>query len=493
MPSASAIDPSTPLLTSAHMRAAEASLFTRTDSYAAMNRAASAVAEYILNQFSVQKTAVCCGPGNNGGDGWLVAHYLRQAGWPVVVYAAKAPTEHMGDAGKAAASYGGNWQPLHEFYANTAELVVDAMFGIGLNAPMQGVYVEVVAAIQASHAAVVAVDIPSGVNADTGAVMGCAVKADVTVTFAAKKVGHLLLPGLAHVGRLVVADIGIKQSDIDSMSASLWENATPILPQPRPDDHKYSRGQVLVYGGAEMTGAARLAALASARAGAGMVRVAAPDAAYDTYAQSLMSVMVERVHHADDWEALLAAHTPNACVVGPGAGITKQTNIALARLLATNVPAVLDADSLSLLAQDARLRDALIARSAPACITPHDGEYMRLAKAMGLDGAADKITRARALAAALNVTVLLKGADSVIAAPDGRTVINAVGPAWLATAGSGDVLAGLIAGLVAQGMEMFEAVCAAVWVHSHAGQLAGAGMIAEDLLDATPKVIQKIT
>ena len=487
-----ATQPNTALLSVAHMRAAEASLFTRVDSFQVMHRAASAVAEYILNQFSTQKTAICCGPGNNGGDGWLVAEYLRQAGWPVEVYAIKPPKEYAGDAGKAAQGYGGNWQPLHEFYTNTSELVVDAMFGIGLNQMMSGVYVEAVAAIQASRATVVAVDIPSGVQADTGSVLGCAVKADVTITFGGKKVGHLLLPGLAHVGRLVVADIGLKQADFDAMQPEIWENAAPNIPTPSEEDHKYTRGQAMIYGGEEMTGAARLSALSAARAGAGMVRVAAPETAYETYAQSLMSVVVERMPNANAWHGMLRAHTPEAALVGPGAGVTKITNEAITNVLATDIPAVLDADAITLIAQDPRLRDAMSKRKAPTCMTPHDGEYVRVARAMQLDTAADKITRARTFAKALNTCVLLKGADSVMAAPDGRVVINSVGPAWLATAGSGDVLAGLIAGLAAQGIPMFEALCAAVWLHSHAGQKAGAGMIAEDLLDHIPAVLKDI-
>ena len=487
-----ATQPSSPLLTAAHMRAAEASLFTRTPSFQVMHRAASAVAEYVLNQFSLQKTAICCGPGNNGGDGWLVAEYLRQAGWPVEVYAAKAPKEYSGDAAQAAAGYGGRWHLLHEFYANTAELVVDAMFGIGLNQPMSGVYVEAVAAIQASGASVVAVDIPSGVQADTGSVLGCAVKADVTVTFGTKKVGHLLLPALAHVGRLVVADIGLRQEDLTVMQPEIWEHAQPNIPSPTEQDHKYTRGQVMVYGGEEMTGAARLSALASARAGAGMVRVAAPIAAYDTYAQSLMSVVVERMPDANAWANMLGAYIPQAALIGPGAGVTKTTNEAMAHVLATDVPAVLDADALTLLSQDERLREQLKQRTAEACLTPHDGEYVRIARAMQLDMETDKITRARMFAKALNVVVLLKGADSVIAAPDGRVVVNSASAPWLATAGSGDVLAGLIAGLVAQGMLMMEAVCAAVWLHSQAGQKAGAGMIAEDLLDKVPAILKEI-
>ena len=484
--------PNTALLTAEHMRAAETSLFARTTSFAVMHRAASAVAEYVLQHFSPQKTAIFCGPGNNGGDGWLVAQYLRQAGWHISVYAAKPPREYNGDAKRAAEAYEGSWQPLHECYTDNSELIIDALFGIGLNTPVSGTYVEAIAAIQASRAAVVSVDMPSGVHADNGAVMGCAVKADVTVTFACKKAGHMLLPGLAHVGRLVVADIGIKHADLDVMQPMVWENSQPSIPSPALEDHKYTRGQVQVYGGAEMTGAARLSALASARVGAGMVRVAAPPNAYDTYAQALMSVVVERMNDAEAWAGILREHTPNACVLGPGGGTSKLTHQALTGLLATEVPAVLDADALTLLSQDARLRDALASREAASCMTPHDGEYVRIARAMDLDIAADKLTRARTLANRLNTVVLLKGADSVVVAPDGRAVINGAAPAWLATAGSGDVLAGMIAGLSAQGMDMFEAVCAGVWLHSKAGQKAGAGMIAEDLLDAIPHVLKEI-
>jgi hydroxyethylthiazole kinase-like uncharacterized protein yjeF len=486
-----ATSPYRPLFNVAQIRAAEASLFTRVDSFQVMHRAASAVAEYVLNQFSMQPVAICCGPGNNGGDGWLVAHYLRQAGWPVRVYAHGAPECYRGDAHKAAILYGGAWQDLETFHTDESELIIDALFGIGLNAPIRGRYVEVIARIQASSASVVSVDIPSGVHADTGAVLGCAVRADATVSFGVKRIGHLLLPGLSHVGRLVIADIGLKKADFAS-SPYAMENGRPQLPCPPLDSHKYSRGQVLVYGGAEMTGAARLSALAAARAGAGMVRVAAPESAYDTYAQSLMSVIVERMGEGYGVTDIACAHPPDALVFGPGAGVQPDAQDALQALLQTDMPLVLDADAIRMLSHTPLLRDMLAARKAPACMTPHEGEYMRLARAMGLDTRAHKLKRAADMANALGVVVLLKGADSVIAAPDGRVVINTAGPVWLATAGSGDVLAGLIAGLIAQGSALFDAVCAAVWLHSAAGQKAGRGLIAEDLLETIPQILKEI-
>jgi NAD(P)H-hydrate epimerase len=489
MPLEPATSPKHYLLTAAQMRAAEAKLFQRTPSWEVMQLAGMEVANAIIKGFSPQPTAICCGPGNNGGDGFIVAQALLQAGWKVQVFAAKAPRDYSGDARNAALTYHGDWQPLSAFRGDGFGIIVDALFGIGLNQAISGEYVPLIARMQASRATVVAVDIPSGVNADTGEVMGCAVKADTTITFAAKKCGHVLFPGLTHIGKLVVADIGITPEDLAGIGIQQYENTKPIVPHPQAGDHKYTRGSVLVLGGAEMTGAARLSALAAARTGAGMVSIAAPASAYEIYAASLLSIIVKRMETTEDWREMLANVRVNAVCMGPGAGINAITSEALALALNSAHPLVLDADALTLLAEHETLRAALCARTGETCLTPHEGEYRRLANALGLDAHADKLTRARALAKALACNVILKGADTVIANAGGEAAINTNAPPWLATAGSGDVLAGMVASLAAQGMGMFAAACAGAWLHGEAGNKAGAGLMAEDLLEAIPALI----
>jgi len=265
-----------------------------------------------------------------------------------------------------------------------------------------------------------------------------------------------------------------------------WENTRPTFPKAEAGDHKYTRGHALVLGGAEMTGAARLAALAAARAGAGMVSIAAPESAYDIYATALLSTLVKRMASAGDWQVMLEDARVSAVCMGPGAGITPFNAEALALALQSAHPLVLDADALSLLAEHAALRAALRARPHGTCLTPHEGEYRKLASALTLDAAADKLARTRALASALKCTVLLKGADTVIANAAGEAAVNTNAPPWLATAGSGDVLAGIITAFASQGTDMFAAACAGAWLHGEAGNKAGAGLIAEDLLEAIP-------
>ncbi len=430
-----------------------------------MENAGRAVARAVRARIAPCRTLVLCGPGNNGGDGYVAARHLAQAGWPVAV-AAFAPPQ--GEAAAAAARWHGPVVPFAAGEAARASLVIDAVFGAGLARDVAGPVAEVLRA--ASR--IVAVDVPSGLDGATGAMRGYAPQAVLTVTFFRRKPGHLLLPGRTLCGETVLADIGIPDAVLQAAAPRALHNQPALwrLPCPAPEDHKYARGHVTVLGGARMTGAARLAAVAARRGGAGMVTIAAEDGG-DIYRTGEPGTIVDGRPVA---ELLLDARR-NAWVCGPGLGI-EAARAALPLLLASGRAAVVDADALAACAgTPERLRGA-------AVLTPHAGEFSRV---FGPPGD-NRLAAARDAAAKTGAVVLLKGADTIIAAPDGRAAINDTAPPWLATAGSGDTLAGLIAALLAQGMAPWPAACAAAWLHGRAAVHAGPHLIAEDLAPALP-------
>ncbi len=408
------------------------------------------------------RTLVLCGPGNNGGDGYVIARHLQQEGWPVTV-AALAPPRVGTDAAWAAAGWHGPMTVFTPAEAARAALVVDAVFGAGLARDVDGLAAQTLAA--ASR--VVAVDVPSGLDGASGAVRGFAPQADLTVTFFRLKPGHLLLPGRRLCGELVLADIGLPAAVLAEIRPDCRINLPSLwrVPPLRLDGHKYSRGHVTILGGAAMTGAARLAAEAARRTGAGMLTIAAHGNG-DLYRAGAAGVLVDE----RPVETLLRDPRRNVWVCGPGLGI-EATRAALPVLLASGRQVVADADAFTACAGDpAALRGA-------AVLTPHEGEFARVFGPVG----ANRLEAARAAARETGAIVLLKGPDTVVAAPDGHAVINASAPSWLATAGAGDVLAGIIAGLLAQGMRAFDAAAAGAWLHGRAARLAGAGMLAEDI------------
>jgi ADP-dependent NAD(P)H-hydrate dehydratase / NAD(P)H-hydrate epimerase len=353
--------------------------------------------------------------------------------------------------------------------------------------------------MNAAGCPVVAVDLASGINGSTGAVMGAAVNAAESITFFRKKPGHLLLPGRIHCGSVRVADIGIKASVLGAIAPMTFENCPALwrsqFPVPDIAGHKYGRGHaVVVSGGASHTGAARLAAMAALRAGAGLVTIASPRDALAVNATAELAVMVRAVDDAPELDLMLADRRFNAVAIGPGAGVGAATREKVLTVLAGERAGVVDADGLTSFAEDGA-RDALFAALAAnggAVLTPHAGEFHRLfggaLDAGDRPGDAAKTDVARAAARKSGAVVVFKGPDTVIAAPDGRAAINANAPPWLATAGTGDVLAGLTAGLLAQGMPPFEAACAGVWIHGEAADIAGPGMISEDLAPLVPQV-----
>ena len=447
-----------------------------------MGNAGAAIADAVRRRWSPRPVLVLAGPGNNGGDGFIAAERLRAGGWPVRVALLGRREALAGDAAEAAQGWQGPVEPLGTEALGDARLVIDALFGAGLKRPVSGVALEVLQA--AGGLPLVAVDLPSGIAGDTGAVLGHAPRAELTVTFFRKKPGHLLLPGRLHCGETVVADIGIPDAVLEEVGPTAAENGPELwaLPFPGPGSHKYTRGHALVWGGAETTGAARLAARGAMRAGAGLVTVSAPDEAWQVYAASLPGALVARRSGPEDFRRLLEDPRKNAVLVGPGAGLGPETVAAVEAAHARPGALALDADALTAMA--GRLPDG---RGGARLLTPHDGEFAGLFPFEG-----DRLARARAAAAASGWTVLLKGADSVIAAPDGRATIGANAPPWLATAGSGDVLAGMAVGLMAQGMPAFEAAAAATWLHGEAASEFGPGLIAEDLPNMLPAVLRRM-
>lgn len=451
------------VLTADEMRAAEAKAIASGISVETlMERAGQWAAEAIWRQFGRQPTLVLCGPGNNGGDGYVIARILRNLGAPVRVASAREPASAA--ARSAFERWGGPVEAIAK--AEPAPLLVDALFGTGLARPLDPELADRLMELAAMARFRIAIDQPSGVSSDDGKLLSPVADYDLTISFQTLKPAHLLQPAARHMGRLVVADIGIEAE------GSLSAIDRPVLRPPGPDDHKYRRGYVAVIAG-EMPGAAVLAASAAARAGAGYVRLLA-----DGFAPGLPSAIVQG---GQDLDGLLADPRVDCVALGPGLGRGDSERRVLDRVVTSGRPLVLDADALFLLA------DRGLEGLGPATIlTPHEGEFERLFP--GLAGS--KIDRARAAAARSKSVILLKGPDTVVAAPDGRAAISASPSHWLASAGTGDVLCGIVAALKAGGPLAFEAACAATWLHGRSAERAGPALIADDLVLHLPASVR---
>jgi hydroxyethylthiazole kinase-like uncharacterized protein yjeF len=477
------------------------------DGYGLMQRAGQAVAAVVLERYpGAAKVHVLCGPGNNGGDGYVVARLLRESGVDVALWVSGS-LRPGSEAALAAAGCRLERQPLSAFTAAPGSLVVDALYGAGLSKPLSGAAARAVGIATDLGLPVVAIDLPSGVSGESGAILGAAFRAATTVTFARKKPGHLLLPGREKCGEIVLADIGIGDRIIAQVAPRTFENGPalwlPDFPVPATDTHKYKRGHACVFsGGPSTTGAARLSALAAARSGAGAVTVLSPASAMQVNAAHLTSVMLRKADAVADLAAFLADRRPSSFVLGPGFGVGEKAREFVLALLGagqgqdTGIEGlVLDADGITSFRDASEMLFQAARRpGAPALVvTPHEGEFGRLFPDALDDKGLSKLAKARAASQRANSVIVYKGADTVIAAPDGRAAINGNGAPWLATAGSGDVLAGIIAGLLAQGMPAFEAACASVWIHAEAGSRFGPGLIAEDLPMAVVPVLRDLT
>ncbi len=416
---------------------------------ALIEAAGRAVARAIFKRYRPCRVSVLTGPGNNGADGVVAARHLAQAGWPVDCIPIKMATAAT---------------------VKRAELVIDAVFGAGLSRDLS---TELANLLRAANR-LVAIDVPSGLDGATGAIRGFAPQAELTVTFFRLKPAHLLYPGRALCGEVQLCDIGLPDSVLAEVAPKLWRNGPGgwRLPQRKADGHKYSAGDITVLSGT-MNGAARLASAAARRCGGGMVTLATEQ----MFTPTETGLIVRDTPLAE----LLQDPRRKVWVCGPGLGLAKAGD-KLAALIAAHKTIVADADALTACADaPERLRGV-------AVITPHSGEFSRVFGEIG----PDKLTAVRAAAASTNAVTVLKGADTIIAAPDGRAAINDNAPPWLATGGTGDILSGTIAALLAQGMPAFDAACAAVWLNGEAASRIGQGLIAEDLPEALATIIAEL-
>ena len=465
-----------------------------TPGYTLMLAAGERILEYMLRTHPLAKTiGVLCGPGNNGGDGFVVAKRLRSLGKTVHVGLLGDPSKLKGDAAKAFSDWPGKITPLEAFPFDNCDLLIDALFGAGLSRGLEGTPAELVGRMNAASAPIIAVDLPSGLSGRTGKAEGAVVQATASVTFFRKKPGHLLLPGRELCGDVIVGDIGIPQTALTQLEAQLHENHPDLwraeFPSPSLTGHKYSKGHALILSGPEFTtGASRLTAKAALRTGAGLISLCGTADALRIHAAHVTAIMLRHAETASDLKDLLDDARLTTLALGPGLGTSTDAEEKLTVALKADRKLILDADALTLLSQrgDASFA-ALKALNEPAILTPHAGEFKRL---FGDLSETSKVEQAREAARQSGAIIVYKGADTVIAAPDGRAVINTNAPPWLATAGSGDTLTGIITGLRSQDMPAFEAACAGVWLHGEAANVLGPGLTADDL-DEGLKIVLK--
>ncbi|MGE3989185.1 NAD(P)H-hydrate dehydratase [Pseudorhodoplanes sp.] len=490
------------LLTNSEMRRADAlAVASGIPSLTLMENAGRAVADVVISAFGVEReVTICAGPGNNGGDGFVAARVLSERGCRVRLTLLGAREGLSGDAAEMAERYRGAVIPWAGEGFDRQGVLVDAIFGSGLARPVEGKAAALIGAINQSGAPVVAVDLPSGINGDTGSVLGEAVRAEWTTTFFRKKPAHLLLPGRFHCGRVVLAQIGIPASVLDDIRPLLSANDPAAwargFPVPEPSGHKYSRGHTVVLSGdLPNTGAARLAARAALRAGSGLVTIASPTRALAVNAAASLSVMIREVDGPEAFSALLTDERFNAVVMGPGGGVGADMRAKVRGAASGKRALVLDADALTSFVENPKELFTILTNHSlsTAILTPHEGEFIRLFRSLDkIPSVKQKLEAGRAASHETGAVVVLKGADTVVAHPDGRIAISDNAPPYLATAGAGDVLAGMIGGLRAQGMPAFEAAAAGVWLHGEAANLAGPGLIAEDLPEALPAVYRRL-
>lgn len=472
-----------PILTPEEMRAAEQALFASgTDSFEVMRRAGNAVAEFLHAQWPEGKIQVLCGPGGNGGDAFIAAARLAKLWREVEVFCSVDKSALTGDAARAAAEWDKAVHPLEAAFEASHDIVLDGLFGGGLSRGLEGVP----AKLAERGGRVVSIDVPSGIHGLTAKPMGPCFRAMGTITFSALRPAHVLLPAAAYCGGVFVADIGIPiQTRLFENSPLLWGRA---MPQPGQSTHKHQRGHLkVVSGGMATTGAARLAARAGLRAGAGLVTLLSPPDAVQVNASHLTAVMLKAFSERE--ELCEALKTATAVILGPAAGVTDFTRSNVECLLSSQARAILDADALTVFEND---REALYGMLRPTdLVTPHIGEFKRLFGNL-LETEVNKVEAARKAAQLAGCVVLLKGPDTVVAGPDGGAIVNTHATHWLATAGSGDVLAGIAGGMMAQGVDTFTAAAMASWLHGEAGRRVGAGLISEDLEKLLPDILSAL-
>jgi hydroxyethylthiazole kinase-like uncharacterized protein yjeF len=487
------------LLTAEEMnRAEKLAAEAGTSTLTMMENAGRAVAEEVVRRFPRgSRVSVLCGPGNNGGDAFVCARYLRERGYHVRLGLLGRRDDLPRDSKEMARRWDEAIEPLSLQLLEGAQFIVDGLYGTGLRDDVSGVPAQIIEEVTARGLPVVAIDVPSGIDATHGKVRGVAFKAAATVTFFRRKTGHVLLPGRLYCGDVRAADIGIPAAVLEDIAPGAFANDPEFwlrfFPKLKIDGHKYDRGHaVVVSGPMERTGAGRLAATAALRSGAGLVTIASSKPAFYINASQLTAVMVDPYDGPSGLSDLLSDTRITSALIGPGAGTEPEVKDLVTSVLQSQATAVLDAEGITAFGETpAELFDQIKARlPALTIMTPHEGEFKRVFPE--LSDEPSKLDRARRAAEISGGVIVLKGPDTVVAHPGGLGVISENAPAWLATAGSGDVLAGLVTGLAAQGMAAFDAAAAAVWIHGELAQAFGPGMIAEDLPGLLPGVLQRL-
>ena len=459
---------------------------------------------------SDDRVLVACGGGNNGGDGLIVAKHLLDAGYDVAVALLGSSSDLQGDARIAFDLLDHPISTLTDELAGRYSVIIDAILGIGIDRPVSGELAGWIHSANASSALIISVDIPTGIRGDCGSVMGVCINAQHTVTFFCKKPAHVLYPGRHYCGQVHLRQIGINASVLQDLQASVYENAISLwhaaIPQLTWSSHKYTRGHVVVASGDKLsTGAARLAARAALRSGAGLVTLAVPLLAVDVVANQITCEMIRSIDSGEELAQMLSDERITSVVLGPGMGVGQRTRQMVKTAINSTASVILDADALTSFEnhQD-ELFQCIAQGTGQVVMTPHAGEFKRLfagAISSTLPQHAsltreppknDKIQLTKAAAKISGATVVMKGPDTVIANPSGQCVVNTNAPPWLATAGSGDVLAGTIAGWVAQGVGDMDAACIACWMHAEAAIAIGPGLIASDLVEQYPFIHQRL-
>ncbi|OLP53919.1 bifunctional ADP-dependent (S)-NAD(P)H-hydrate dehydratase/NAD(P)H-hydrate epimerase [Rhizobium rhizosphaerae] len=464
------------------------------DSYGLMVRAGRSVAAAALKYHpGALRFVVLCGPGNNGGDGFVAARALAESGATVAVHLMGEAQRLKGDAARAHADWiqtalqrpDEQMVALSNYRPQAGDVVIDAVFGAGLSRPVPDSLAQIIKAVEEAGLPVLSIDLPSGIDGHSGAVLGAAFQAERSITFMTRKPGHLLVPGRARTGTLEVVDIGIPERIVRAAAGPVQENG-PLLWHEQAGaldaaTHKYKRGHLIVFSGnALTTGAARMSALAGLHSGAGLVTIAAPEAALAANAAHLTAIMLRKIEDAEALAGFLEDRRANSFVLGPGFGDLSKARDYVPLLAQRNL--VLDADGITAFKDTPPLLfNAFAQGETRLVLTPHEGEFARLFPDLSADDSLSKVDKAIQAARRAHASIIYKGPDTVIAAPDGRAAINAHAPPWLATAGSGDVLAGIVGAHLAQGMPAFEAAAAAVWRHGDAGFRAGPSLSAETL------------
>jgi len=462
-----------------------------------MENAGRSVAEEVVRRYPRgSRVVVLCGPGNNGGDGFVCARYLRERGYQVRLALLGSQEDLRRDPKEMARRWDEAIEPMTPQSLEGAQIIVDAIYGTGLRDQVGGVVAQMIEDVKTRSLPVISVDVPSGIDATGGAVRGLAFKAAITVTFFRRKTGHVLLPGRLYCGDVRAVDIGISSAVLGEIAPRTFANDPEFwlryFPKLKTGGHKYDRGHaVVVSGPMESTGAGRLAARTALRAGAGLVTVATSKSAFYINAAQLTAVMVAPYDGPSGLSAVLSDSRITAVLIGPGAGRDPEVKEMVGSVLASDAVAVLDAEGITAFqAAPVELFHHIKLRPAPTVMTPHEGEFRKIFPELASEPS--KLERARRAAEMSGAVIILKGADTVVAAPDGLSSICENAPPWLATAGSGDVLAGLVTGLCAQGMAAFDAAAAAVWMHGELAVIFGPGLIADDMADLLPGVLQRL-